>query len=190
MHDPCRLAYVVSSLALQCVGSVTADELDGLENSHFLHGTRTQGPQGSAGGRSHLQDVDELRSALAYIFPEQTEQELQDFIDRVCVQQSQTHSRTHCGHGLARPSLPPRHANAPHVEYPKYSAAALGMHAQLSTTVVCNTPAALFRCLCRVRRVRYVVCRSDRHGRRRRGRRGRVCRGNHLRGHVSQAGEL
>ena len=35
-------------------------------------------------GLSHLQDVDELRSALAYIFPEQTEQELQDFIDRVC----------------------------------------------------------------------------------------------------------
>ncbi len=29
------------------------------------------------------QDIDELRTALAYIFPDQTDQELQDFIGKV-----------------------------------------------------------------------------------------------------------
>ena len=31
------------------------------------------------------QDVEELRSALEYIFPNQTEQEVQAFIDKVCL---------------------------------------------------------------------------------------------------------
>ena len=31
------------------------------------------------------QDIEELRSALEYIFPNQTEQEVQAFIDKVCL---------------------------------------------------------------------------------------------------------
>ena len=39
MHRPVS----VGSLSSLAVRTQRADELDGLENSHFLHGTRTQG---------------------------------------------------------------------------------------------------------------------------------------------------